>query len=97
MFMNNGHGNAEHANQPFSFNPSIASIVAFCRGSSRWEDPAAEVDMFSRWIKLSDDLLAANRKPRKKPAARGRSKWPSFCQRSPLDLGSSTASVRCAE
>jgi hypothetical protein len=74
MFMINGHRNAEHTNRPFSFNPSIAGIMALCRGPILWEDPAAEVDMFSRWIKLTDDLLAANRKPRKKPATRGRSK-----------------------
>lgn len=72
--MTNGHCNAEHTNRSFSFMPNVASIIALCRASNFWDSPTAELDMFSRWIKLSDDLLAANRKPLKKAASHRRSK-----------------------
>ena len=72
--MTNGHRNAGQTDRSFSFNLNAMSIIAFCRAIDSREAPTAELDMFSRWIKLSDDLLAANWKPRKKVANRGRRK-----------------------
>ena len=73
--MSNGNGNAEHTNRTFSFNPSMANIIAFCRGSILWDGPTAELDMFSRWIKLSDRALAANQSTRKQSRSRARRQY----------------------
>jgi hypothetical protein len=73
--MTNGHCNAGQTNRSFPFNLNKMSIIAFCRAIDCGDAPAAELDMFSRWIKLSDDLLAANWKPRKRGANRSRSKF----------------------
>ena len=70
--MTNGHRNAEHTERPFSFKPNVASIIALCRAPNFWDTPHAELDMFSRWIKLSDQALAANRNTRKKAAGRNK-------------------------
>jgi hypothetical protein len=58
-----------------SFNLNTMSIIAFCRAIDSGSSPTSEPDMFSRWIKLSDDLLAANWKPRKRLASRSRGKF----------------------
>lgn len=73
--MTNAHRNAGQTDRPFPFNLNAMSIIAFCRAIDSGDAPAAELDMFSRWIKLTDDLLDANWKPRKKMANRGRSKF----------------------
>jgi hypothetical protein len=62
------HRNAEHTDRTGSFTHNLASVVAACHGSDSGDTPDAELDMFSRWIKLSDELLAAGRKARKKVA-----------------------------
>jgi hypothetical protein len=72
--MTNGHRNARQTDRSFPFNLNAMSIIAFCRAIDSGDAPAAELDMFSRWIKLTDDLLDAHCKPRKKAANRGRSK-----------------------
>jgi hypothetical protein len=66
MSMPNEHRNAEHTDRPASFNHNPASVMSF------WDAPNADLDMFTRWIKLSDEVLGANRKVRKKTANRGR-------------------------
>jgi hypothetical protein len=58
--MTNELRNAEHTERPFSFKPNAASMVALCRPTNFWDAPNAELDMFSRWIRLSDKALAAN-------------------------------------
>jgi len=68
MSMPNGHRNAEHTDRPTSFNPNPASVMSF------WDAPNAELDMFTRWIKLSDEVLGANRNVSKKAANRRRSR-----------------------
>jgi hypothetical protein len=70
--MTNEQRDAEHANRPFSFTSNAASIIALCRGTNFWDAPNAELDMFSRWIRLSDRALAANR--RNQTAGRSRRK-----------------------
>ena len=60
MSMRNEHRNADHADRPASLNHNPASVMSF------WDAPNADVDMFTRWIKLSDEVLAANRAARKK-------------------------------
>ena len=72
--MTQGHPKADHTNRPFPFNSSVASIVAFCRGPIFSDAPFAELDMFSRWIKLSDRALAAKQNTRKQSGTRGRRK-----------------------
>jgi hypothetical protein len=66
--MTNRQRNAERTNRSFPFNLNAMSILGFCRAIDSRNVPAAEPDMFSRWIKLSDDLLDANWKPKKKAA-----------------------------
>ncbi len=73
--MTNGHCNAEQTDRSFPFNLNAMSIMAFCHAIDSGDAPTAELDMFSRWIKLSDDLLAANWKARKKAANRSRGKF----------------------
>lgn len=72
--MQNRHRNVQREGS-FPFNLNAMSIMTFCRAIDSGDAPAAEADMFSRWIKLSDDLLAANWKPRKRGANRSRSKF----------------------
>lgn len=72
--MTNAHRNAGQTDRPFPFNLNAMSIIGFCRAIDFGDAPAADLDMFSRWIKLTDDLLDANCKPRKKAATRARSK-----------------------
>ncbi len=72
--MTNGHRNAEHTNQPSSFNLSAMSIIAFCRAIDSGTSPVAELDMFSRWIRLSDRALDANQNSCKQSRSRGRRK-----------------------
>jgi hypothetical protein len=71
--MTNGHRNAEDANQP-SFNLSAMSIIAFCRAIDSGNSPTAELDMFSRWIRLSDRALDAKQNICKQSRSRGRRK-----------------------
>ena len=71
MSIRNEHRNAEHIGRP-AFNLNAASIMAFCNAPDFWDAPNDEVDMFTRWIRLSDKLLAAN--SRKKAASRIRRK-----------------------
>ena len=59
---------AENTNRPFFFTPTVANVIAF------WDVPTAELDMFSRWIRLSDRVLAADQKARKQSARHGRRK-----------------------
>lgn len=68
MSMPNKHRNAEHTDRTGSFTHNLASVIAACHASDSWDAPDAELDMFSRWIKLSDEVLAASRKARKKVA-----------------------------
>jgi hypothetical protein len=63
--MMNVHPSAEYTDRSFPFNPSTTRIVAFCRAVDSGIAPAADLDMFTRWIRLSDHLLAASRKPGK--------------------------------
>ena len=72
MCMPNENRDAEHTNRPFSFKPNAASMVALCPPPNFWDAPSAELDMFSRWIRLSDRALAANR--RNQTAGRSRRK-----------------------
>jgi hypothetical protein len=74
MFMTNGHCNAESTNRPSFFTPTVANIIAFCRAPNFWDASTAELDMFSRWIKLSDRVLAASQNTRKQSRDRGRRK-----------------------
>ena len=73
--MTNGHRNADHTDRSFYSNLSAMSIMTFCRAVDTRNAPATEPDMFSRWIRLTDDLLAASWKPRKRSANRNRSKF----------------------
>lgn len=73
--MTNGHRNAEQTDRSFPFNLNAMSIMAFCHAIDSGNAPTAELDMFSRWIRLSDDLLAASRKTGKKLANRSRRKF----------------------
>jgi hypothetical protein len=75
MFMTNAHRNAESTDRSFSFNLNAMSILAFCRAIDCGNSPVAELDMFSRWIRLSDDLLAADWKPLKKMASRSKKRF----------------------
>ena len=70
--MTNAHRNPEQTGRSFPFNLNAMSIMAFCCAIDRGNSPATELDMFSRWIRLSDDLLAANWQPLKKVAKRSR-------------------------
>jgi hypothetical protein len=72
--MTNGHCNAEQTNRPFSFQPNVAAI-ALCRAPNFWDSPAAELDMFSRWIQVADKALAASARFRKKAANRSRARF----------------------
>jgi hypothetical protein len=65
----------EATDQSFSFNLNAMSIMSFCRAIDSGNSATSEPDMFSRWIKLSDDSLAANWKPRKRVASRSRGKF----------------------
>jgi hypothetical protein len=72
MLMPNEHRNAEHTNRSEAFNADAPSMFAFRYSPKSWDAPAPELDMFTRWIRLSDKALAAHR--HKKPATRGRRK-----------------------
>jgi hypothetical protein len=50
----NEHRNAEHTDRATSFSHNPATVM------SRWDAPNADVDMFTRWIQLSDDVLSAH-------------------------------------
>ena len=80
MSMPNEHRNAEHADRPASLNHNPASVMSF------WDAPNADVDMFTRWIKLSDAALCASSKARKKAASRSRRNSGLSCGESPLNL-----------
>lgn len=69
MSIQNEHRNAEYMDRAGSFNPNLASIIAFCHAPDFCDAPDVELDMFSRWIKLSDEALAAGRRSRKRAAA----------------------------
>lgn len=73
--MQNRHRNAERIDRSFPFNLNAMSILGFCRAIDYPSVPAVELDMFSRWIKLSDDLLAKSWKSRRKLANPGRGKF----------------------
>jgi len=68
--MRKQHRNAEHTTRFGSCNENRGSVFSFCDAAGSWDAPAAELDMFSRWIKLADDALAAKRKSRKRAANR---------------------------
>ena len=72
--MTTGHSKADHTNRSFPFNSSVSSIVTFCREAIFSDGPFSELDMFSRWIKLSDQALAAHQNTRKQSGTRGRRK-----------------------
>jgi hypothetical protein len=72
--MTNEQRDAGPTNRPFSFKANAASIVALCRPPNFWDAPNAELDMFSRWIRLSDRALAAKQNTRKSSGSRGRRK-----------------------
>jgi hypothetical protein len=72
MSIRNEHRNAERIGRPAAFNLNAASRMAFCNAPDFWDTPNAETDMFTRWIRLSDKLLAANTP--KKAASRIRRK-----------------------
>jgi hypothetical protein len=72
--MMNGHRNTEQTNRFSSFNLNTMSKMAFCRAIDSGNSPTAELDMFSRWIRLSDDLLEASWKSGKKMVRRSRRK-----------------------
>jgi hypothetical protein len=76
--MTNEPPNADHTNRPSFFMPTVANVIAFCRAPNFWDAPTAELDMFSRWIRLSDRALAANQNTRKRSASRGRRKCKSL-------------------
>lgn len=54
------HCNPDHMTRPASSKPDPVSVIYF-RGQ-----PNDDLDMFSRWIKLSDEALAANRNATRK-------------------------------
>jgi hypothetical protein len=66
--MPNKNRSAEQTDRTGSFTYNLASVIAACHASDNCDAPDAELDMFSRWIKLSDEVLAASRKARKKVA-----------------------------
>lgn len=66
--------NAEHTNRSFFFTPTVANVIAFCRAPNFWDAPTAELDMFSRWIRLSDRALAASQIACTRSRTRGRRK-----------------------
>lgn len=72
--MTNEPRDAQHTNRPSFFMPTVANVIAFCRAPNFWDAPTAELDMFSRWIRLSDRVLAADQNARKQSARRGRRK-----------------------
>jgi hypothetical protein len=76
--MTNDPRSAEHASRPFFFTPTVANVITFCRASNFWDSPTSELDMFSRWIRLSDRALAADQKTRKQSGSRGRPKCKSL-------------------
>ena len=51
--------NAEHTTRFGSCDENRSTVFSFCDAAGSWDAPAAELDMFSRWIKLADDALAA--------------------------------------
>jgi hypothetical protein len=75
--------NAEHTNRSFFFMPTVANVIAFCRAPNFWDAPTAELDMFSRWIRLSDRALAANRNSGGQSRTRGRRKCKSLLSAKP--------------
>ena len=62
MHMPNEHRNAKHTDRPTPFSTKPMSVI------SLWDAPTDDLDMFSRWIRLSDEALVANRTARKKAA-----------------------------
>lgn len=81
--MINGRRNAEHTNRPFAFNLNAISIIAFCRAIDYGNPPATELDMFSRWIRLSDRALAASQNTAKRSGSRGRRKYKTILSAKP--------------
>ena len=53
--------NAEHTTRFGSCDENRSTVFSFCDAAGSWDAPAAELDMFSRWIKLADDALARAR------------------------------------
>lgn len=72
MSMPNEHRTADHTNRPEAFNPDATSIFALQYSAQSREASTGELDMFTRWIRLSDRALAVHR--HKKAAGRGRRK-----------------------
>lgn len=62
MPMPSEHRNAEYTDRRAPFNAQPVSLI------SLWDAPNDDLDMFSRWIRLSDKALVANRNTRKKAA-----------------------------
>lgn len=72
--MTNRHRNAERRDRSFTFNLNATSILGFCRAVDAPRAASVEPDMFSRWIKLSDDLLDKSWKSGRKAANTARKK-----------------------
>jgi hypothetical protein len=60
MSSQNEHCNADHLDRPASCNPNPVSVIY------SWDLPNDDLDMFSRWIRLSDEALAGNRNATRK-------------------------------
>ncbi|MCU1269092.1 MAG: hypothetical protein JWN74_386 [Acidobacteriaceae bacterium] len=69
----NEHPHAEHTDRPAPFNHNPANVL------SLWDAPNADVDMFTRWIQLSDDVLSAHRDAKKAAQPRRRRPVTSRC------------------
>ncbi len=85
MTTRNQHQNAAHANQFGSSNNNQATVFSFCDAPNSWDAPVAELDMFTRWIKLSDEALAASCKVRK-AVTRRRDNVGASCRKMRMDL-----------
>jgi len=66
MSMPNEHRNADYTDRSVSFNSNVANVISFCDAPNSWDVSNAELDMFTRWIKLSDAALCAGSKARRK-------------------------------
>jgi hypothetical protein len=62
MRLPNQHNNPEHTDRRASINPNSACVHSLC------DTPNAELDMITRWIKLSDEALLTSKHARVKAA-----------------------------
>ena len=84
--MSNEHRNTQHAGRTGSVNPNPAGVISSCAAPDSWDESAAEIDMFSRWIKISDEVLAPTAYAGNKRVSRCRRSWESACRRSWIDF-----------